>query len=64
VEIRVERGAPTDEELAALVGALLTLRSALAKPAAAVNRWVLSGRPRRDPGPRGKAAWRTSALPR
>jgi hypothetical protein len=64
VEIRIERGAPTGEELAALVGALLALRSALTKPAPAVSRWVRSARPRRDLGPRGKSAWRTSALPR
>jgi len=57
-EIRFERGVPTDEELAAIVGVLL-LRAAPAVPADEPprSRWAASARPaytRRDAG------WRSS----
>jgi hypothetical protein len=57
MEFRVERGVPTDEELAAIVGVLL-LGATPAVPAeeAPRSRWAASARPaftRRDAG------WRT-----
>jgi hypothetical protein len=63
--LRVLRGAPTPEEIAALVGALLTRRV----PAVAgvepepVSRWARSTRPT-VPLRAGRGAWRASALPR
>jgi hypothetical protein len=69
-EIRIVRGVPTDEELAAIVGVLM-LRPPMAPAQRTVstNRWTASsrpgyaypdGRPTR-PGP---GAWRACALPR
>jgi len=67
--LRVERGVPTDEELAAIVGVFLTRAVPAPAPAEPVSRWAASarpgtvlgdGRPAR-PGPHG---WRSSALPR
>jgi hypothetical protein len=63
-ELRVVRGTPTVEEVAALVGVLLLgRRQPSAPPTAPVSRWRVSGRPTagRRPGP---GAWRASALPR
>ena len=58
---RVVRGTPTAEEIAALVGVLLT-RSAPPPPAPSTSRWARSARPSTGlrPGPGG---WRASALP-
>jgi hypothetical protein len=61
---RVVRGNPTDEELAALVGALLLRRRPAADaPRTPASRWRASALPRAGlraaPG-----AWRASALPR
>jgi hypothetical protein len=75
--IRIERGQPTDDELAALVAALasalMTRGHQAAVSAGAARRWVGSARPRRwvdsarpraDRLPRpGPNAWRRSALP-
>jgi hypothetical protein len=64
--IRIERGVPTDDELAALIAALglaLMTRGHQAGPAA-TRRWVDSARPRPDRLPRpGPNAWRRSGLP-
>ena len=59
--LRVVRGVPTDEELAALV-AVLTSRGAPAQaPPPARSPW---GRPvLRGPLPTGPGAWRSSAQP-
>ncbi len=58
-EIRVVRGVPTDDELAAIVGVLLARRAAPAPvQARPVSRWALSARPGALPG------WRASTLPR
>jgi acyl-CoA carboxylase epsilon subunit-like protein len=61
--LRVVRGDPTAEELAALVGVLLAhVRRVPSRPAPAVSRWARAARP--APGPRpGPGAWRGSALP-
>jgi len=58
---RVVRGTPTAEEVAALVGALLT-RPRPAAPAAPVSRWARSARPSAGfrPAPGG---WRAAGLP-
>jgi len=67
MEIRIERGTPTAEELAALVGALMMLRPAVPTPEPSpASRWAASARPTapgRLPRP-GQGAWRASALPR
>jgi hypothetical protein len=61
--LRIVRGAPTPEELAAIVGVLLPRLRAV-PPAAErpESRWRASGLPpARRPGP---GAWKASALPR
>jgi hypothetical protein len=66
VEIRIERGTPTAEELAALVGALLLRRPAVPTPEPApASRWAASARPTAPGRLRrpGRGAWRASALP-
>jgi len=56
--LKVVRGTPTAEEVAALVGVLLS-RPAPEAPAAPVSRWARAARP--SPGPRpGPDAWRAS----
>jgi hypothetical protein len=58
-EIRIVRGMPTDEELAAIVGVLLARRtapSALEQPP--TSRWARCARPGALPG------WRGCAMPR
>ena len=69
-EIRIIRGQPTDEELAAIVGVLM-LRSAVvpAQRAAPVSWWTATSRPgytHPDGRPTRPApgAWRASGLPR
>ena len=66
-EIRVSRGVPTDEELAAVLGVLLSRpRVAPAQRTATASRWTASSRPGyaypdgrpTQPGP---GAWRASA---
>ena len=70
MEFRIERGAPTDEELAAIVGVLFARSVAPVVPAEApVSRWAASARPgiaERDgrPSRPGRDGWRASALPR
>jgi Acyl-CoA carboxylase epsilon subunit len=64
--LRVVRGTPTEEEVAALVGVLLLARPAPVPPAVPVSRWARSARP--GAGLRaglraGPGAWRASALP-
>jgi hypothetical protein len=66
--LRVVRGAPTAEELAALVGVLFARGGAPPAPAPARSRWRDSDRPGatagRLPAHRGPDAWRASTLPR
>ncbi|WP_203713810.1 acyl-CoA carboxylase subunit epsilon [Asanoa siamensis] len=59
---RVTRGAPTAEELAALVGALATRRPAPPTAVPDTSLWLRSARP--GPLLRGPGAWRASGLPR
>jgi hypothetical protein len=67
--IRIVRGVPTDEELAAIVGVLLTRRPAApAQRTPPASRWMVSGRPGYAladgrPAQRGPQSWRASALP-
>lgn len=68
-DLRIVRGAPTAEELAAIVGVLLLPARVASAEAERTSRWALSARPgivHRDgrPGRPGPRAWRTSALPR
>jgi len=69
MEFRIERGVPTDEELAAIVGVLFFRSTAPAVTEAPVSRWAASGRPGiTEPDGRpsrpGRHGWRASALPR
>jgi hypothetical protein len=67
--LRVVRGMPTDEELAALV-TVLAARTAAATAAAASgaaepkSQWANRGRNVRPPLSAGPGAWRASGLPR
>lgn len=61
--VRVVRGIPTAEELAALVGAILVRRPAATAPEPAVSAWARSGRPGALDRT-GIDGWRTSGLPR
>jgi hypothetical protein len=61
--LRIERGAPTVDELAALVGALLPrLRAGTGPAPAAASRWRASALPSVPFRP-GVGAWRASGLP-
>ncbi|MBX6356660.1 MAG: acyl-CoA carboxylase subunit epsilon [Micromonosporaceae bacterium] len=57
--IRVVRGAPTPEEVAALVGVLLRHSRPTAAPPSVVSLWAASARP----GATRPASWRTGARP-
>jgi len=66
--IRIERGTPTAEEVAALVGVLLLRRRGVSPPVPArVSRWWASGlaggRSLRTGARPGPGAWRASGLP-
>jgi hypothetical protein len=69
-EFRIERGVPTDEELAAIVGVLMLHAMPTAAPEAEpTNAWVTSARPAYAypdgrPARPGRSAWRASGLPR
>ena len=61
--LRVVRGNPTPEELAALV-AVVASRSAAPEPEPAPpSRWASRARQLRRPLPHGPGAWRASGLP-
>lgn len=61
-EIRILRGSPTPEELAALVTVLASRSNQPATGGAApTSWWAQSARP--GATPRGAGAWRVSALP-
>lgn len=64
-EIRVIRGTPTAEELAALIGVLFARRprAAATAPAPTPSLWRASGLPATPPRA-GRGAWRASSLPR
>jgi len=61
--IRIERGTPTAQELAALVGVLLSRPPADSAATPVRSFWLESARPGSQPR-RGPSAWRASALPR
>lgn len=64
-EFRVVRGAPSAEELAALVGVLRHLRAVPTEPPRpAPSRWRASAAPTARGLRPGPGAWRASALPR
>src|SRR5262249_41209646 len=63
-EIRIERGDPTDDEIAALIAVLLNGRSGGPAPAPTAPRGTASARPARGrTGRPGPGAWRASGLP-
>jgi hypothetical protein len=69
MEFRIGRGVPTDEEIAAVVGVLLTRSAPVALAPEPVSRWASSARPGAAfpdgrPSRRGTDGWRSSALPR
>jgi len=61
--VRIVRGVPTAEELAALVGALLTRTPPGDAPVPVPSRWATSTRPGTAGRP-APGAWRAAALPR
>jgi hypothetical protein len=62
--LRVVRGNPTPEELAALLAVVTARGSAAEEPEAAVpSRWASRSIGLRRPLPRGAGAWRASGLP-
>jgi hypothetical protein len=61
---RVTRGTPTAEELAALVGVLLSAGPAAPAAPAPPSRWRASTLPAHRGVRAGAGAWRASALPR
>jgi hypothetical protein len=62
--LRVVRGEPTDEELAALVAVLSTLGSEPETPEATRSAWSDRRVLVREPLAHGPGAWRASGLPR
>ncbi|WP_155374335.1 acyl-CoA carboxylase subunit epsilon [Catellatospora vulcania] len=60
--IRIGRGTPTAEEVAALVAVLSARPAAAPAPAAPVSAWWRSGLPAVTAA--GPGAWRSSGLPR
>ncbi|WP_144122203.1 acyl-CoA carboxylase subunit epsilon [Catellatospora sichuanensis] len=60
--IRIERGTPTAEEVAALVAVLSARPAAAPAPPAEVSAWWRSGLPPVTAA--GPGAWRRSGLPR
>ena len=68
-ELRIVRGIPTDEELAAIVGVLFARGPATVPQPRPESHWVTLSRPGsrlRDGRPvrTGRDGWRASALPR
>jgi hypothetical protein len=68
-ELRIVRGSPTDEELAAIVGVLFARATPAVPRPRPVSQWVALSRPGsrlRDGRPTraGTDSWRASALPR
>jgi hypothetical protein len=61
--LRVVRGDPTPEELAALVGVLASLGGPAAAPARGTPEWNAPRRLHRPTHPHGPGGWRASALP-
>ncbi|HEX3932584.1 MAG TPA: acyl-CoA carboxylase subunit epsilon [Nocardioides sp.] len=62
--LRVVRGDPTPEELAALVAVLAALSGPAAPPTRPVAVWSAPRRLQRVVHPHGPAGWRASGLPR
>jgi hypothetical protein len=62
--LRVVRGDPTDEELAALVAVVSTLNRAAPEKPATRSAWSDRRTQVRDALPHGPGAWRSSAFPR
>ncbi|MDQ3762244.1 MAG: acyl-CoA carboxylase subunit epsilon [Actinomycetota bacterium] len=61
--LRIVRGEPSDEELAALIAVVATLANAVAQPLAAHCAWADPAHRLRTPLQPGPGAWRRSALP-
>jgi hypothetical protein len=62
--LRVVRGNPAPEELAALLAVVTARGSAVEEPEHAVpSRWAARSTSLRRPLPRGPGAWRASGLP-
>jgi hypothetical protein len=59
--VRVVRGTPTPEEVAALVGVLIhrSMTANATVPPSSISAWMRSARPNVGPG-----SWRESGLPR
>ena len=62
--LRVVRGNPTDEELAALVAVVSAVTGPpAAPPARSRSEWAAPRRAHRRPPPVGATGWRSSSLP-
>jgi hypothetical protein len=61
--LRVVRGEPSDEELAALTVALALVNTAAHEPPARASAWLGPAYQLRSPLHPGTGAWRASALP-
>jgi hypothetical protein len=61
--LRIVRGEPSDEELAALIAVLAGLASAAAQPPVPRSAWANPAHRLRTPLHPGPGAWRSSALP-
>jgi hypothetical protein len=62
--LRVVKGDPTPEELAALVTVLASVGPAAPPPARRTPDWNAPRRLHRDVHPHGPSGWRSSGLPR
>jgi hypothetical protein len=62
--LRVVKGEPTPEELAALVAVLASLGSPAAAPTRRTPEWNAPRRLHRVVQPHGPSGWRSSGLPR
>ena len=62
--LRVVKGDPTPEEVAALVAVLASLGSPAAAPPRRTSEWNAPRRLHRTVHPHGYAGWRASGLPR
>ncbi len=64
LDLRVVKGEPTDEELAAVIAVLTSVIAKEAAKARPTSTWQDNARKMRTPSPTGLSGWRNSALAR